>query len=196
MSGQSGGSQNQGAQGGQPQSGQPAGGQPQGRPPQGGGTAQGNGNDAEVRAAKTGVLTFLVAGFGMYIIYAFVNLFGDDTDAAFFTGSDEALFVAAQSTLGSLVEVSILLAVGLAIYFYSTASYREPAHKTTVIAVAAGAAVIAILMLLFGIIFEPDMADISIGDEIAGLLGYLIGVAVVGALAGFVLEEDPAEILD
>lgn len=203
MSGQSGG--NQGGSGGQPQAGGPQGG-PQAGPqggPQGGGPPQAGGppqdddeDQMEVIAAKIGALAFAIVGLGAFITLAFRNLLADDDAFVFAAGfEDEELFSAAASGADLLPIISAILALGLGIFFYKRSDFDE-VLKPTVIAVAAGAALAGILMLVFGVIFEPDGADVDFGDEIVGFLGYVIGSVAVGALVGWVAENDPLELFE
>lgn len=146
-------------------------------------------------AAKFGAITFLIVGLGVFIVKTFQLLLGDDTDGVIFSGGDEAMFQASMITAESLFVVSVFLAVGLGIYFNSRTDFGE-VLKPTVIAVAAGAAIVGILMVFFGVIFEPDFADVGFGDEIAGFLGYLLGSVIIAGLVGFLIENDPLELLE
>lgn len=155
------------------------------------------GNDTETRAAKFGVITFLVAGIGFFILAALQSLLGDE-EALFFTGeSDEELFLAVANTIGTgepigfLTVAAPLLALGAAVYFSHTAEFTDSTAKLAAIATAAGVAAISILMLLLAVVFEPDIVDISIGDELVGFLGFLVGNVATAGLAGYVIDEDP-----
>lgn len=154
------------------------------------------GNNTEKRAAKFGTLVFLVAGVGFYILSALQLLIGDETANLFPGGGDEELFSAVLATTdGFLIVAAPLLAIGAAAYFAYSSEFRDSSAKLAAIATAAGVAAISILLLLLAVIFEPEFADVDIGDELVGLIGFLIGNVVIAGLAGYVVDEDPLDVL-
>jgi hypothetical protein len=74
--------------------------------------------------------------------------------------------------------------------------------------IAAGAGVLAIsVLLLFIVLFEPSGGSggvtgvpttgvtVEAGDEIPAVLGITVGAALAAAGTGFLLDEDPLDIL-
>lgn len=151
----------------------------------------------EAIVAKLGVLAFGVVAVGVFILNLLSNLLSDE-DASIFGASsfqsEEELFSAVTSTL-TFETFGIILAVAFAVYFYHVDSYELPAVKSTPIAVAAGYTTVAVLFLLLAVVLEPDGFDISIGDELVGFIARLAGLASIGALTAYVLDEDPLELL-
>lgn len=184
---QSGG--NQGPQGGQPPAGQPPGGQPPGG-------NQPQDDQEEVRAAKLGLLVFAVIGLGGFIYQVLVELLGDEDATLISSAGDEELYFAVEGAVGLLLITSVLVVVTLAVYFHRSYEYRETPVKNTAIATAAGFTAVYVVLLILGLIFEPDFIDVSFGDEIPGFLGAVIGLVIVGAIAGYILDEDPLDILE
>jgi hypothetical protein len=144
-----------------------------------------------------GLLVFAVIGFGEFIFEALANLLGDQ-GATFFSGpGGDELYFAVNSSINFLIAISVLVAVGLAIYFHRSPEHPDPAQKAAAIGTGAGLTVVLFVMLILGIIFEPSgpRFNLNIGDEIPGLLGLIIGIMIVAAIAGYVLEEDPLDIV-
>ena len=90
-----------------------------------------------------------------------------------------------------------LIAILVGVYFYRTDTTLAMPAKAGAIATAVGVVAVGFVFLLFVILFEPSEADpgVSLGDEITGLLGILIGSVVVSAATGFLLENDPLNVL-
>ena len=199
---QQGQQQAQRTQQGQQRRGQPPGGQPQ--------QGVAGGDDTEVRAAKFGVLVFLVPTFGVFILNTVQLLIGDDEAVLFHGFEEEELFGAVLDTMGAnpLIDeaglisefpgffpvAAPLFAVVTAVYFYSSADFTDSTPKLAAIATAAGVAATCILMLLLAVIFEPDIIEVDIGDEIVGFIGFLIGNVIVAGLVGYIIDEDPLDV--
>lgn len=166
--------------------GQPPGGQPRQ------GVASGGGSN-EVRFVKFGLVTYLLVGLGLFVSNALTFLLSDD-DGAFGVEDDELFFAASEAYAGVFLFVAPLLGIAMGVYYYQTdATFGMPA-KAAAIASAVGVLAAGLLLVLLTVIFEPDAADVSLGDEIAGLLGITLGTVVLAAGTGFVLENDPLDI--
>lgn len=169
-----------------------------GQPPAGGQAVGENGDSEEVEFAKLGILTYLVVGLGVFITFALKFLLADDDSMVYVTGlgfEDEELFAASVGAYDFILVFAPILAIVLAVYYYRADVTTEMTAKVAAIASAAGIAVTGIVLLLLVVVFEPSGVDVSIGDEIPGLLGVIIGTVIAGALAGYVLDEDPLEVL-
>ena len=179
---------------GQQRRGQPPGGQPR----QG---VAGGGGSEEVRFAKFGLLTYALAGVGLFLSYVFLFLLADDDSAIrsefiiFEVAPDDELFVASFIAYTTFLTIVPLIAILVGVYFYRTDTTLAMPAKAAAIATAVGVVAVGFVLLLFLVIFEPDTADVSLGDEITGLLGILIGSVVVSAATGFLLENDPLNVL-
>lgn len=171
---------------------------PQQQPPQQQ-PAGGNDNETEIRAAKLGIVAFAVVGLGYFIMSTLVAFIGDE-DASFFVTSpfqgagEEELFVATAVALDQLVIFAPLLAVGLAVYYYM-GDTDEATPKIAVIASAAGIVAIGLLLLLLAIVFEPSGFDVDVGDQLPGFIAAVLGTVVVAGGTGYVLDEDPLDVL-
>ena len=175
---------------GQQRRGQPPGGQPR----QG---VAGGGGSEEVRFAKFGLFAYLLVGLGSFLSYAFLLLLADDDSEFVIFGGypDEELFAASLNAYTTFLTIVPLIAILVGVYFYRTDTTLAMPAKAAAIATAVGVVAVGFLLLLFLIIFEPDTLDVSLGDEITGLLGILIGSVVVSAATGFLLENDPLNVL-
>lgn len=190
-----------GRQGGQqraPQGGPGGPGGPQGGPG-GPGAGQPPGGDDEILGytqdrlidfAKFGVIIYGIVGLGMYLTYFISMLLGDEDNTSLLSvpGEDE-LFFAATSVSTTVIFLTTILAVGLAIYFYKDADVEGPSYTPPVVAAVAGIVVVSIVLMLLALIFEPDGFDIGLGAEIVPFIGVWIGTAISAALTGFVLDE-------
>lgn len=180
--------QRQSPQGQQPPDGQrPPRRRPPGRQPQHGG------NEAEVTAAKAGILLFSVVGFGYFVLRTLVGFLGDESGQLLSGVGSDQLFVATTATIGAIETVIPVLAVGLAVYYHSTGT-REPLPKITAIASTAGVVSVIFVLLLLALAFEPSGLSVDLGAELTGFVGLTLGTAVIAAGAAFLLDEDPLEV--
>lgn len=146
--------------------------------------------------AKFGGIIYGISAFG-YFVTLFLTMTLADENSLLFSLSGvegvsmmegEELFIAAVGGMNTLITLAPLIAVALGLYYYFDRETIEPAHKPAAIAAAAGTAAAALGLLVLLVIFEPDMVDLSIGDEVTGLIGAVAGAAITAALTGFVLE--------
>lgn len=150
--------------------------------------------DEPVEFAKFGAVTYMVAAVGLFIVALLEGLLGDD-EGAVFTGNETEFFSAAGSAIGAAdPTLSIILAALLVGYFHWKTDYDT--LKASSIAVAAGVAAVAVVFLLLMVVFEPDGVDISIGDELTGLIGVLLGNVGFTALLAYLLTEDPIDLFE
>lgn len=142
--------------------------------------------------AKFGAIVHGIVAAGMFLTYGISRTLGDD-EAAIFGGADEAFYNAALSSLDVIVGPLALLAVGMALYYHFDDDITEAAHKPAAIATAAGSAIAIIGLLLLVSVFEPsgtpEMSSVSLGDELLGAVGAIIGFAATAALAGLALDK-------
>lgn len=194
----------QGGQQGAPQGGPGGPGGPQGgpggpgtgQPPDDGGNNEMLGYEQEklIDFAKLGGIVYGLLGIGLFISTFLVLTMASDESILFFVGDfsgggDEPLFSAAVGTYLSFTTWAILLAVALAFFFYYAVDLDGPTYTPTLVAALAGTVAITILMLLLSVIFSPDGVDVSIGDELGGLIGLYIGTAIAAGAVGYVLDE-------
>ncbi|WP_247729916.1 hypothetical protein [Halovivax limisalsi] len=141
--------------------------------------------------AKFGALVYGVVAAGMFLTTGLSATLGDD-GAAYFSGTEEAFYRAAATSLNSAIAPLALLAVGLALYYHLNDEISEASHKPAAIAAAAGSAVAIVGLLLLVSVFEPSglpaARSISLGDELLGAVGAVVGLAVTAAIAGFGLD--------
>jgi len=159
------------------------------------------GGSEEMRFVKFGLVVYALVGLGLFVANVFLLLLADDDSLIWggigeFAGElqDEELFIAALTTYNEFLTFVPLIAILIGVYFYQTETTLEMPAKAAAIATAVGVIAVGFLLVLLAVIFEPDGIDISLGDEIAGLLGILIGSVAVAAATGFLLENDPLDI--
>lgn len=141
--------------------------------------------------AKFGAAIYSALGLGVFItLFLTITLVDEDAvlaELAAFVEDDE-LFFAAALTFEYFVLFAPLTAVAIAAYYYHADLNVGNVYTPGTVAAAVGTLVVMLILLILMVIFEPDMADISIGDEIPGILGTVIGAAITGALTTAVLD--------
>lgn len=151
-----------------------------------------------------GVVVYAVIGLGMFVTALLGSLLGGD--ASQIVSSSNELFSSAAGALESLVTLAPIAGAVLAVYYYrSDTTMQSPAKAA---GIAAGAGVLAIsVLLLFIVLFEPSGGSggvtgvpttgvtVEAGDEIPAVLGITVGAALAAAGTGFLLDEDPLDIL-
>lgn len=142
--------------------------------------------------ARFGITVYLTLGIGLFCT-AFLSLSIVDDNSVLqstdFFGeiSDEELFFAALYLFRELLTLAPLLGAGIAVY-YRISSFSGSTLKPAAIASGSGTFTIGIVALLLLIVFTPTTVDISIGEELPGLIAYALGAALTAAFGGYLLD--------
>lgn len=176
-------------QGGPQQGGQ----QPQsGQPPQGGQQRQPvSGTEPKDHAI------FGLAVFGIFAASRFLSRFLEGVLAAdgstFYSASDNVLFAASASVLWN--NGILLMALGIGGFYYFRSDAFDPPYKPASIATVAGSIGVTLLFLVLALVFEPTGFDISLGDELLGVIALGVGATATTAITIAVLDKVDAKSL-
>lgn len=156
---------------------------------QGGRPRQQTGQSDEVRHALFGVAVYGVFAVVTFV-YSFLQYVLVSEESRYFNALEEDTFFQAIEIVfstGSSI-FGVLIAFGIGVYYYVNTGPRESSFQPAAIAAAAGAAAVLIVSLILLTITAPDRIDVSLGDELAGVLVSLLSIALAAVLAAVALD--------
>lgn len=143
------------------------------------------------QADTTDYAIFGIVVFGAFAVARFLNKFIEvvftSEDSLYYSTSNEVLFEAARSAFW--IGDTLLLALGIATFYYVRSSTRKPSYIPAGIASAVGSAVVTFVFFVLMLLFAPDGASLEFGNEITGMIAAVIGVGATGAIFAAALEK-------
>lgn len=134
---------------------------------------------------------FGIIVFGAFAVARFVNKLIEvvltSDDSVFYNTSQNVMFDAARSAFW--IGDTLLIALGIAAFYYFVASTHDPVYKPAAVASAAGSAVVTILFFVLMLVFAPDGATVEFGNELSGMIAAIAGVGLTGGIFAFALEK-------
>lgn len=156
---------------------------------QGGRPRQQTSQSDGVRHALFGIAVYGVFIFGSFVYHVLKNTLVSDKSYYFDAVDENTLFASLQFPFvrGSSV-IGLLIAFGIGVYYYANTGPRESSFQPAAIATAAGAASVLIPTLVLLSVTAPDRIDLSIGDEIVGVLVAVLTFTLTAVLAAVALD--------
>ena len=155
------------------------------------GMVQSGSHTEPVDYALFGIVIYLAIGVGQFLkrLLDFTLVDAQEATLYFHTVEDDVLYNSASSAF-SVVDggSGLILALAIGAFYYFTATSTDPPLKSAGIAASVGTLVILLVFMILMLVLAPDGTDISIGDEIPGLIASVVGAALTAVLTVTILE--------